>query len=140
MPQGSILGPLLFLIIFNDLSDVIENSKVIKYADNTVLYASGKTARDITEQLNSDLSKLEAWFHENELIINLNKGKTETLLFGTTKKVANGSSDFNVRINNEVITKTMSYSYLGVSIDSTLNMSSFLKSATKRRHLDSVSF
>ena len=132
VPQGSILGPLLFLIIFNDLSDVIENSKVIKYADDTVLYASGKTARDITEQLNSDLSRLEAWFHENELIINLNKGKTETLLFGTTKKVANGSSEFNVRINNEEITKTTSYSYLGVSIDSTLNMSSFFEKCYKK--------
>ena len=62
VPQGSILGPLLFLIIFNDLSDVIENSKVIKYADDTVLYVSGKTATDITEELNRDLSRLDKWF------------------------------------------------------------------------------
>ena len=105
VPQGSILGPLLFLIIFNDLTDVIEYSKVIKYADDTVLFVSGKTATDITEELNRDLSRLDKWFHENELIMNLNKGKTEALLFGTAKKVANGSSDFRPSVNDKEITK-----------------------------------
>ena len=81
VPQGLILVPLIFLIILNDFSDVSENSKVMKYADDTVLYVSGKTATDMIEKLNSNLSGLDVCFHENELTLNLNKGETEALLF-----------------------------------------------------------
>ena len=56
------------------------------YADDTVLCVSGKSANDINEKLNSDLSKLDKWFAENEQIMNLSKGKTKALLFGTSKK------------------------------------------------------
>ena len=45
------------------------------YADDTVLYVPGKSANDIMEKLNSDLSKLDKWFAENELIMNLSKAK-----------------------------------------------------------------
>eukprot|EP00794_Sanderia_malayensis_P006706 gene6706-7468_t len=135
VPQGSILGPLLFLIILNDLTDVIENSKVIKYADDTVLYVSGKTATDITEELNRDLSRLDKWFHENELIMNLNKGKTEAFLFGTAKEVTNGSSDFRPSVNDKEITKTASYKYLGIPVDSTLNMNKLFDKCSSRLSL-----
>lgn len=55
VPQGSILGPLLFLLIFNDLGDVIKYSKLIKYADDTVLYCNSKNVEDITTKMNADL-------------------------------------------------------------------------------------
>ena len=97
-----------------------------------MLFVSGKTATDITEELNRDLSRLDKWFHENELIMNLNKGKTEALLFGTAKKVANGSSDFRPRVNDKEITKTARYKYLRISIDSTLNMNTFFEKCYKK--------
>ena len=109
----------------------------MKYADDTVLYVSGKTATDITEKLNSNLCRLDVCFHESELVLNLNKGETEAVLFGTTKRVANESSDCRVNVND--VTKTTSYKYLRVSIGSTLKMNTFLTSATKERHLESVS-
>ena len=62
----------------------------------------------------------------------LNKGKTEALLFGTAKKVANGSSDFRPSVNDKEITKTASYKYLGISIDSTLNMNTFFEKCYKK--------
>ena len=71
--------------------------------------------------------------------MNLNRRKNEDLLFGTTKKVANGSSDFKVSVNDREITKTSRYKYLGVQIDSTLNMNTFFvkwyKKASSRRSL-----
>ena len=90
-----------------------------------------KDSNDINEKINSDLSRLDKWFAENELIMNLSKGKTEALLFGTSKKVAKESADFEVNMNDREIRRTMSYKYLGVQIDSTLNMSTYFDKCYK---------
>ena len=91
VPQGSILGPLLFILHFNDICDVPRKCKIIKYADDTVLYFSDKKFQVIENTLNSDFSSVADWLESNELIINLKKGKTECMLFGTTKRILNNS-------------------------------------------------
>jgi hypothetical protein len=78
VPQGSILGPLLFVIFANDIIDHVSQSKIIKYADDTVLYAAGKDLNTIESALSEDVSALASWFIENELILNLKKRKTES--------------------------------------------------------------
>ena len=109
------------------------------YADDTVLYVPGKSVNDIMEKLNSDFSKLDKWFAENELIMNLSKGKTEALLFGKSKTVAKESANFRVNVNDMEIQKASSYKYLGVQIDSTLNMNTYFdkcyKNASSRLNL-----
>ena len=87
VPQGTILGPLLFIIYFNDVVDCIRYSKIIKYADDTVLYIGSNNFTIIETQLNADMSSLESWCRENESILNLEKGKTELLVFGTNQKL-----------------------------------------------------
>ena len=57
------------------------------YADDTVLYADGKDLKSIENALSSDMSLLASWFTENELLLNLKKGKTEAMVFGTGKKL-----------------------------------------------------
>jgi hypothetical protein len=89
VPQGSILGPMLFLIYFNDLDDVLEQSTVIKFADDTVLYVSDPSFTIIEQKLNADLRALSDYFTDNELVINLKKKKTESVLFGTSKRLSN---------------------------------------------------
>jgi hypothetical protein len=89
VPQGSILGPMLFLIYFNDLDDVLEQSTVIKFADDTVLYVSDPSFTIIEQKLNADLRALSDYFTVNELVINLKKKKTESVLFGTSKRLSN---------------------------------------------------
>ena len=74
VPQGSILGPLLFLIFFNDITDVINHAKIVKYADDTVLYVADKETQSIQTQLVMDMESIAVWLKENELIINLKKG------------------------------------------------------------------
>ena len=86
VPQGSILGPLLFLLLFNDLVDVVKHAHVLKYAEDTVVYNSCKNVKDISNLLSVDLSSIAKWFKENELLMNLKQDKTEALLFGTSKK------------------------------------------------------
>ena len=77
VPQGSILGPLLFLIYFNDVVDIIRNSHIIIYADDTVLYYSGKNIQQIEDKLSEDICHLVDWFEDNELTNITKTWKTE---------------------------------------------------------------
>ena len=58
---------------------------MIMYADDTVLYYSHKDMKEIEKVLSQDLTTVSKWLQENELVLNLKKGKTEVMLFGTNK-------------------------------------------------------
>ena len=132
VPQGSILGPLLFLLLFNDLVDVVKHAQVLKYADDTVVYISGQNVKDISNLLSIDLSSISKWFEENELLMNPKQGKTEALLFGTSKRTKQNIKDFEVYANKSRIPITKEYKYLGVSVNSSLNMTSFFDKCYKK--------
>ena len=74
VPQGSILGPTLFLIYFNDFSDCLIHCDVIQFADDTVILVSAKNIDEIEKMLNSNLKNISQYFVENELVINLKAG------------------------------------------------------------------
>ena len=82
MPQGSILGPLLFILLVNDLENQLTISSMLMYADDTVLYYSDKLSSKIEEIINRDAGILNNWVNENCLILNLKKGKTEFIMYG----------------------------------------------------------
>ena len=127
VPQGSILGLLLFLVYFNDAIEAIEHSSIIKYADDTVLYIAGKDIQFILTKLSKDMDSLADWLRENELIINLKKGKTESLLFETAQSIAKHSEPLKISISSPsptVIATTKVYKYQGVYVDSLLNLNS----------------
>ena len=64
VPQGSILGPLLFLIFFNDVADCVKNVEIIKYADDTLLFFPAKDLRTIEEKLYEDIDNIVTWFEK----------------------------------------------------------------------------
>ena len=80
VPQGSILGPIMFLVFFDDFDQILKNSSVIKFADDTVIYVSDKNLESIERKLNEDLVRIHEYFKENELIINL-KNQKQRLCF-----------------------------------------------------------
>ena len=121
VPQGSILGPLLFLIYFNDFPECLEKSKVIMYADDTVIYCNGKLKTQIESDLNHDLNKVSEYFDNNELIANLKKGKTETMLFGTARRLSMIDKILNVFYRGQLINYVQEYKYLGNKVDPNLN-------------------
>ena len=84
VPQGSILGPLLLLMFFNDFEKCLKRSQCPNFADDIVVYVHGKTKDIVESQLNEDLKNVSTYFKTNQLIMNLNKGKTETMIFGTS--------------------------------------------------------
>ena len=81
MPQGSLLGPLLFVIFINDLSSVFRSCHVHLYADDTVIYYSDKNVNVIESVLNTELQALDKWMSHNKLLVNYDK--TVSMLLGT---------------------------------------------------------
>ena len=70
VPQGSVLGPLLFLIDINDIVNAVNGLKIRLFADDTALYVHGKDIGRIFNQMRDDLSKLKEWFACNRLTLN----------------------------------------------------------------------
>ena len=86
-------------------------------ADDFEIYTSAKDIATIQRSLSADINNLCHWFEENELIINLEKGKTETILFGTSKRTNLQGKELNISVKGTCINNTFSYKYLSVDLD-----------------------
>ena len=88
VPLGSILGPHLFLIYVNDMSQAVK-CHLFLYADDSCLAYQHKDVNEILKQLNVDFSNTSGWFLENKLSIHLGEDKTESILFVSEFKKKN---------------------------------------------------
>ena len=134
------MGPLLFIAFTNNQSDYIELASVIIYADDTVLYVSHESKEKIDNDLNQDIQNVLSYFRKNELVKYLKKGKTETMLFGTTKRLKT-AGEIHFLYNNQRINFTEIYKYLGNIVDHHLNFSenfekSYKKASSRLRLLE----
>ena len=85
---GGIFGPLLFITSVLMMFTPLQSSRIITYADDTVIFTSSSNFGAIERNLNDDINNLATRFRKNELIINLKKGKAETMIFGTAKRLS----------------------------------------------------
>ena len=84
VPQGSILGRLLFSVYLNDMESAVD-CDLLLYADDSALLIRGKNIIDIEQKLSEELSKLNVWLIDNKL--SLHPGKTESILFASNRKL-----------------------------------------------------
>ena len=117
VPHGSILGPLLFLMVFNDMYLCLNKARLITFADDTVIYFSHNDFHVIENTLNNELNSISEYLRDNELIINLKTGKTESMLFGTSKKLKVVGGKLSLKFGHLDISPTKRYTYLGTLID-----------------------
>ena len=112
VPQGSILGPTLFVIYINDLPSVNTHSKIFMYADDTALTVSRKETKAASILIQRDLNKVNQWMCSNKL--NLNAKKSQYLVTSTPYKT---KSNFSLSISAVELKRTEAYKYLGITID-----------------------
>ena len=86
VPQGSILGPLLFLIYMNDMPQSVK-SNLFLHADDSCFLFQGKDVIEIEKQLNRDFTNICEWFVDNRLSIHFGEDKTESILFASKRKI-----------------------------------------------------
>ena len=122
VPQGSILGPLLFILYTNDISNVSSKSSLILFADDTNIFYHGSNAYELQDIICSDLLCYHDWFCANKL--SLNAAKTNYIVFGTLSKNWN----VTIKLNDKIVHKVTSTKFLGVTIDSNLSWSDHIHS------------
>ena len=116
VPQGSVLGPLLFLLYINDLNKSIIHSSVHHFADDTNLLLVDKSLNKINKFVNHDLKHLSQWIQSYKL--SLNGSKTEIIIFKCKQKTI--TKQLNFRISGQKIHPRNTVKYLGVYLNDSL--------------------
>ena len=119
VPQGSILGPLLFILYINDFPLCAPNASVHMYADDSNLDRNGKSIKEVETLLTKDLADIEKWCYDSRLIINANK--TESMLITTSQRARlNDMCTLNLLLENVPLSCTNKMKILGVTLDDRL--------------------
>ena len=100
----------------------MRHAKTIKFADNRVLNFSHTDFHVTENSLNDDMEHVFEFLTENELILNAKKGKTEVMLFGTSKRLSKLTVNLNICYGGETLNQTNRYKYLGTLLDPSLSL------------------
>ena len=130
VPQGSVLGPLLFSIYINDLPLYVPSAKCDMLADDTTIHTSGQDVPAITTVLQSCLSDVVEWTHLNHMSLNPSKTKYMILTTRQKRQLLHAPSA-HLSVGNQQITEVSDHKVLGVTIDNNLTWGPHIRDLCK---------
>ena len=119
VPQGSNIGPLLFMLFVNDFPSCLECTSCNLFADDTAIYCSGTNITEINSTLQVDVKNVVKWFNDNMLTVNIDKSCS--IAIGTHQRLNNQTEELNVTVMDDNLRNVNSIKYLGLTIDNNLN-------------------
>lgn len=129
VPQGSKLGPLLFILYVNDLPQVLKKCKIHMFADDTLIYYTGKDVQEVITVLNEELRIVSQWLQRYYL--SLNVGKTECMVMGK-QRFREEAELCEIKLGETALEWVQKYKYLGVIIDSKLSFGEHVEYINKK--------
>ena len=131
VPQGSLIGPLLFLIYFNDLPNCLSKALPRMYADDTSISIAASSLPELESALNAELASLHEWLNVNKLSLNI--AKTELMLIGSRQRLSANTTghSLTVQIKGHEIDRVPHTKSLGVHIDQNLSWSKHVNETAK---------
>ena len=124
VPQGSILGPILFNIFLNDLFSFIQETEICNFADDNTLYACDSTIENVISRLENDTLRVNTWFKNNSMVAN--QEKFQVMFLGVRDPC-----EIPLKVGNFVINGQSQVLLLGITIDHKLNFSDHIKTLCK---------
>lgn len=128
VPQGSVLGPILFSLFINDYPTSLNHADAVIYADDTALLVSHHSLKQAETQANLELRETLKWFNRNKLVLNIKK--TKFIVFCSNQKQV--TYDCKLYIENAALSNVEKYKYLGVTIDKSMHWAPHIRELSKK--------